>query len=159
MKANANLLVLLFITLILFSCKTYQTNKIIKVDWLIGTWEIKSSKGAVYETWKKNNNYEFEGKSYIIKNSDTIVLETIKLIMESDDIFYIPTVKNQNKGLPVRFEAKKFSKDLLLFVNKEHDFPQNISYKRITKDSLVAKISGMVNGQVREQSFKMRRIE
>jgi len=150
--------IFLLTTLLLFSCETDQTTKFFKVDWLIGTWEIKSSKGAVYETWKKNRNYEFEGKSYIIRNSDTIVLETIKLIMESDDIFYIPTVKNQNKGLPVRFEAKTFSKDSLLFVNKEHDFPQNISYRRITKDSLVAKISGVVNNQNRSRTFRMRRV-
>ena len=145
--------------LLLFSCKTHQTTKILKVDWLIGTWEIKSSKGAVYETWKKNNNHEFEGKSYIIRNSDTLVLETIQLIKESDGIFYIPTVKNQNKGLPVRFGAKTFTKDSLLFVNNEHDFPQNISYKKITKDSLVAKISGVLKDEKRSQTFRMRRVQ
>lgn len=144
---------------LLSSCKTYKGINLLKADWLIGTWEIKSSKGILYESWKKISNNEFDGKSYIIKDSDTLLLETIQLINQSGQKFYIPTVKNQNEGLPVRFEAKIFTKDSLLFENQSHDFPQNISYTKITKDSIIAKISGIVNGELRSRIFNMRRIK
>lgn len=143
---------------LLSSCNAYKNVNLSTADWLMGTWEIKSSKGVLYESWKKGSYNEFVGKSYIIKDNDTLVLETIQLINESDRIFYIPTVNNQNEGLPIRFEAKTFAKDSLLFENQEHDFPQNISYTKITKDSIVAKISGTVNGEVRSQTFRMRRV-
>jgi len=153
---------LFFFTVLCFfmilACKAQKTKKLLKAEWLIGTWEIKTSKGEIYESWNKNSNMEFNGKSYRFGGRDTLVLETIRLIEESDGIFYIPIVKNQNKGLPIRFNAKTFTEDSLLFENQKHDFPQYISYAKITKDSLVAKISGTINGEIRSQTFKMRRV-
>lgn len=47
----------------------------------------------------------------------------------------------------------------LVFENPMHDFPQIISYTKITCDSLVAQISGEKNGQERKQAFPMKRVE
>lgn len=80
------------------------------------------------------------------------------MIQEKDGLFYIPIVKNQNDGMPVRFAAKTITATELIFENPQHDFPQIISYKRIGTDSLIAEISGIKNGQERMQSFSMKRI-
>lgn len=135
-----------------------QTNDIKKAEWLIGTWENRTPRGKVYETWGKMNDNEFSGKSYIVRGQDTIVFETIQLVEEQDGLFYIPTVKNQNDGLPVRFANKTISETQLIFENPEHDFPQIISYTKINADSLVAEISGTKNGQDRKQTFSMKRV-
>jgi hypothetical protein len=47
----------------------------------------------------------------------------------------------------------------MIFENPAHDFPQFISYTKITTDSLVAEISGTKNGQARKQRFPMKRIK
>jgi len=135
-----------------------QTNDIKKTDWLIGTWENKTPKGSIYETWSKKNDNEYSGKSYIVKEKDTIIFEIIKLVQEKDGLFYIPNVNNQNDGLPVRFTIKKISKTQLVFENQQHDFPQIISYTKISADSLVAEISGTKKGQERKQAFPMKRV-
>src|SRR5690606_21013709 len=106
--------------------------------WLIGTWENTKAKGSVYETWSKSDVNEFSGKSYMVKEQDTIVFENIRLVREQNKLFYIPTVKNQNENLPVRFIAKTISETQLVFENLQHDFPQIISYTRINADSLLA---------------------
>lgn len=138
---------------------TKQTHDIKKAKWLIGTWENKTRKGSIYETWSTTNENELSGKSYNIKDKDTLIFETIRLAQEQDGLFYIPVVKNQNEDLPVRFTAKTISEKQLIFENPQHDFPQVIIYTKITSDSLVAEISGTKNGQERRQVFPMKRIK
>jgi hypothetical protein len=144
--------------IILCAWSTKQINDIKKAEWLIGTWENKTPEGSIYETWKKINDNGFSGKSYIVKEKDTIVFENIRLVQQQDGLFYIPTVKNQNDGLPVRFAIKTISEAQLIFENPQHNFPKVISYTKITADSLVAEISGTKNGQERKQTFPMKRV-
>lgn len=153
----------LFITVVgltvLYAWRTKQTGDITKAEWIMGTWENKTPRGSVYENWVKNTDSEFSGTSYTIKAKDTIVFEKIRLVQERKGLFYIPIVKNQNDGLPIRFVAKQISDSKLVFENPNHDFPQIISYTRIGSDSLVAEISGSKNGQDRKQTFPMKRIK
>ncbi len=146
--------------IITFCSWTFQQhNKIQKAEWLIGTWENKTQRGSIYETWEKINEFELSGKSYMLKEKDTIVFETVQLLEEKKSLFYIPKVKNQNGDLPVRFTAKIVSETELIFENQAHDFPQIISYTKITADSLVAEISGTKNGKERSQKFPMKRVK
>lgn len=159
MKKGTKLFIAVASLVILGAWTAKHISNIEKTEWLIGTWENKTPKGTIYETWKKISDNEFSGKSYILKEQDTIVFETIRLVKEHDGLFYIPTVRNQNGGLPVRFVAKTISSDQLVFENPQHDFPQIISYTKINADSLVAEISGVKNGQERKQTFPMKRMK
>lgn len=158
MKAGAKFFIAVVCLTILCAWTTKQTNDIKKAEWLIGTWENKTPKGSIYETWNKVSDNEFTAKSYIIKEKDTIVFESIQLVQEQGGLFYIPMVKNQNDGLPVRFATKTISETQLIFENLQHDFPQIISYTKISADSLIAEISGTRNGQERKQTFPMKRV-
>jgi hypothetical protein len=153
------------ILLILFSLLTLTGwimgpgNPIKKAAWLIGTWESKTKRGIMYEHWRKIADTEFAGKSFMLKDNDTIVFETVRLVQERDSLFYIPTVKNQNNDLPVRFASKLITADKMVFENPKHDFPQIITYTKIGSDSLRAEVSGVANGQQRQQTFKMRKVQ
>ncbi len=159
MEGGINILIAVVGLTVFCASTTKQTNDITKVEWLIGTWENKTPKGSIYETWNKKADNEFSGKSYVVKEKDTIVFENIRLVQEQDGLFYIPIVKNQNDGLPVRFTNKTISENQLVFENPKHNFPQIISYTKITADSLVAEISGTKNGQERKQVFPMKRVK
>jgi hypothetical protein len=141
-----------------YSWTLKQENEIKKAEWLTGTWENKTLRGSIYETWTKVSEVELSGKSYMIKEKDTILFETVQLLQERDSLFYHPRVKNQNHDLPVRFAGKIVSGNELVFENLNHDFPQFISYTKISADSLVAEISGIKNGKERKQTFPMKRI-
>jgi len=159
MKTGTKFFISIVSLIILCAWTMKQTNEIEKAEWLIGTWENKTQRGSIYETWSKTADNEFSGKSYIVKEQDTIVFETIRLAQEQDGLFYIPNVKNQNDGLPVHFATKTISETQLVFENPQHDFPQIISYTKISADSLVAEISGTKNGQERKQTFPMKRVK
>lgn len=135
----------------------YSKNKLLDdASWLIGTWVNTTPRGKMVEEWKKESDSSFVGKSYFIK-TDTMPAEALKLVQRGKDLFYIPTVNNQNGGLPVTFKHTIASKTQMVFENPAHDFPQKISYKLINKDSLVAEISGMRNGQLKTIKFPMKK--
>ena len=141
------------------ACSSEKTQNIQQADWLIGTWESVTSEGSSYEAWKKISHTEFRGQSYMLKGTDTVVFETIQLIQEQSDLYYIPKVKDQNKGQAVKFKAKTISQTQLVFENPEHDFPQLIGYNKINSDSLVAEISGTTDGKNEKQTFALKRVK
>lgn len=159
MKTKLKLFAALVGLIVISASTLKEANDVKKAEWLIGTWENKTPKGSVFETWTKINDHELFGKSYLVKENDTVVFETIQVVQEQDLLFYIPLVKNQNNGLPVRFTGKAISETQLIFENPQHDFPQKISYTKIKSDSLVAEISGIQNGQQRKQTFLMKRVK
>ena len=134
-------------------------NELKQVEWILGTWERHTSRGIIYEHWKKANNYEFSGKSYMIRQGDTTICETIQLISGDAGMYYIPTVRNQNNAMPVKFKVQEISDSAFTFANKMHDFPQYISYRKIGRDSLLAEISGKLKGEERRRQFFMRKVK
>lgn len=159
MKTGLKIFIEVVVIAVICAWTIRQKKKIEKAEWLIGTWESKTSKGSIYETWCRANKNELSGKSYILRGKDTIVFENIQLIQENYSLFYIPTVENQNDGLPVRFATKTITETQLVFENAQHDFPQIISYTKINTDSLLAEISGTKNGKKRKQMFAMKRLK
>ena len=159
MKTKINLCIAAAGLIILSSWAIKHSNDIKKATWLIGTWENKTPRGNIFETWNKKSELEFSGKSYIIKEKDTVVFETIQLLQEENGLFYVPVVKNQNEGLPVRFALKTISDTQLVFENPQHDFPQIISYTKTGAETLTAEISGVINGKEKKQSFLMKRVK
>ena len=136
-----------------------KPSKIKEAEWLIGTWENKTKRGSIYESWEKRGIDELVGKSFMLEEGDTIILETIRLVEVKKDLFFIPTVRDQNDQKPVRFRAVSFSATVMKFENKEHDFPQAIEYQKIHADSLVAAISGIKDGQMGGLQFPMKRLK
>jgi hypothetical protein len=159
MKTMIKLLTIIVGLTVLSAWKKKQTNPIKNATWLIGTWEMKTKKGSIYESWMKVNDHELLGRSYMISGIDTNIFENMQLLYQNNKLIYMPTVKKQNNGLPIRFPAKNISVNKLIFQNTKHDFPQIITYTRTSADSLVAEISGSVNGQQRKLSFPMKRIK
>ena len=146
------------IGLLLMACGVYaQKNQLKTSNWLLGTWEMKTKRGSMYENWQTDNKDQFKGMSFMINGNDTTVFERIRLVVEKKDIYYIPAVSNQNEGKEVRFKGTSISETELVFENPEHDFPQKIKYTLMASDSLVTEISAEVNGEIKRQVFPMKR--
>lgn len=109
--------VYLLLYIVLTSCSKSQP--IDKAKWLIGTWEVQTSKGSIYESWQRKSDRELSGKSYLLNSGDTTVLETIQILFRSDSLFYAPTVEGQNDGMPVVFYSDIVNDTLLNFQNPD----------------------------------------
>lgn len=164
------LFILFFIFYAFISCKNNQDKSITekntpvdefkKASWLIGIWGNKINGIEVTEIWKKENDSLFTAFSYSISTTnDTISAERIRLEKLNNKLFYLPVVKNQNRGEVVKFALTKLTEHELVFENPEHDFPQKISYQLINEDSLFAEISGIYKGEKQSEKFPMHRIK
>jgi hypothetical protein len=150
--------VILLIGTGMFFCMHGFCQRLADAGWLLGKWEQKTPKRTIYETWKSNSDSSYSGKSYLLKENDTIILETVSLLQKDGALFYIPTVTNQNNSMPVSFKLTFSSDSKLIFENPIHDFPQKITYVLLSPDSLLAEISGTLNSTQQLRQFPMKRV-
>ena len=72
-----------------------------RANWLIGEWQNVSPDAKSAEIWEEKNDSTYSGISYVIVMSDTVFYETITIEQRGKDLFYIPTVSDQNNAQPV----------------------------------------------------------
>ena len=152
-------LILLLLLTILSCKKGEKTNLLNEIDWLIGTWENNSDKGNLLEIWKKENDSVYSGQSFYIKAKDTLHFESIQLKQISDSLLYSSSVKGQDNDLALDFRLTSKTQNQFVFENPKNDYPKKIVYKLISKDSLVAIISGIQQGKASSETFSMKRIK
>ena len=146
--------------LLLLSCQNKTaTNfeQLNKAAWLIGNWSSKMPEGTLTESWKKLNDSTYVGSSYFILTNakDTLHNETITLSQNEEDLIYSATVQGQNNDEPVSFKFNPSIENELVFENPTHDYPQKISYKKVSNIKLVATISGTQQGKFSQESYPM----
>lgn len=143
---------------LLFSCqkktdKNYE--KLNKMNWLQGQWEQKLPEGVLVENWKIENDSTYSGQTFFITSKDTVHYESIKLIQNGEELTYIATVTGQNNDQPVAFKLTSESDKIFDFENPTHDYPQKISYKKVSATQLSATISGKQQGKSSQESYTM----
>ena len=144
--------------ILLISCKNNSSDKkfdkLEKMNWLIGDWEQKLPDGTLKEIWSKQNDSTFSGNSYFI-TKDTVHFESIRLVQKAEELTYIATVVGQNNDKAVAFKLTSDTNNTFTFENKAHDYPQKISYKKVTETNLIATISGKQQGKESQESYPM----
>lgn len=139
--------------LLLLSCRM-PGGAFEKLHSLRGTWQTHTARGTVYESWSVINNQMMKGKSYGLNGADTILFETIELKQVANEVYYIPTVQDQNEQRPVSFRLISYDSTQFVFENKQHHYPQKITYHFIGSDSLVATIAGIDKGKAKASVFR-----
>ncbi|MCZ4243157.1 DUF6265 family protein [Pedobacter punctiformis] len=128
-------------------------------NFLLGSWEMQTSKGKIIEHWKINTDQNLKGESYRINiKGDSLLTETLTIKKIGKEVFYCSTVTGQNDGKEVCFKLISTKQNTYIFENLTHDFPQRIVYQNQGKDHLLAWIEGAINGQNKKSEFKYKRI-
>jgi hypothetical protein len=134
-------------------------DEIYKAYFFIGEWENREKDGVMTERWHKQNDSVFTGESYFISGNDTMSSEKITIEQRGNELYFIPTLKGQNNNQPVEFKLIESSPTHLVFENPTHDFPEKITYTLLTKDSLLAEISGMMDNNATTHQFPLKRVK
>lgn len=153
---------LILLLSVIVSCKNSDSNekeKIKTAHWMLGKWEAKTPDGTLSENWEKLNDSTYKGQSYFIKDKDTLHFETMLLQQTAEELDYIATVKGQNDDKAVAFKLIETAEKELRFENPKHDYPQTISYKQISNESLTAEISGLQFGKPSSEKYSMKKIK
>ena len=100
---------------------------------------------VIEEFWSRVVRNTLEGNSTTKKNNTIIERESMSIIQDASGNFnYRAKLPKQKEVL---FRLVKSDSISAVFENLKHDFPQRISYRRSSEDSLTAVIEGTVKGK------------
>ena len=110
-------------------------------DWLIGNWERTNEKDGIktYENWVKNNNSEYIGIGFSLKENDTVSKENIRLIMSSNN--WSLEVSIEDDISPTVFKVSELNNNSFTCENFENEFPNKIQYLKV-ENGIKAVVSG-----------------
>lgn len=117
-----------------------------RLDWLLGTWKSTQAGGESYEYWKQAGEDRFLGGGFALAGKDTTFLEKLSMIATDSGLFYIADVAHN--ATPVYFKMISQDTMVTIFENPAHDFPTRIIYRKLTADSLHARIEGLRKGKL-----------
>jgi hypothetical protein len=131
----------------------YSAKEFKPLHGLTGLWKMNGKRGALYEEWQVGGDNQLKGRSYKIKNNDTVVLENVIISLQDSAIFYTPVVRDQNNQQPVPFKLISYNNNRYVFENKEHDYPQRVIYELVSANELRARIEGIESGKESASDF------
>ncbi|HXF48539.1 MAG TPA: DUF6265 family protein [Verrucomicrobiae bacterium] len=122
--------------------------------WLSGCWDDGDTLGRYEEHWMKPAGTSVLGMSRTVADGETIAYEFLRIQEQKDGAIYY--VANPSGQKPDSFKLVKSERNMWIFENPQHDFPQKVIY-RLNGDSLIARIEGTADGKVRGIDFPMKR--
>jgi len=125
-----------------------------RLAWLAGCWEVRAGARVTHEQWMAPLGGTMMGMSRTVVRDSTREWEHLRIESRADKIVYITHPSGQTM---TEFAGEVVTDTLVVFTNPAHDFPQKIMYRVTSPDSVVARIEGTRNGQVRGINFPMRR--
>lgn len=119
---------------------------------------MSNPEGTMTESWNPANDTTYLGVGKFTDSAGRVLSnEEIRIVLRKDELWYIPTVDNQNMGKPISFKEGSFSDTMVIFENKGHDFPQRIGYIKKSENSIQAYIEGEIEGQMQRMDFDYER--
>lgn len=153
-----NIIFILSIACLFASCSNtteQHKTKLDRIAWLSGFWKMTAPEGTMTESWSRSNDSSYLGiGKYMDTAGNVLTTEEIQIVLRKDELWYIPTVSNQNGGQPVAFKEASFADTMVVFENKGHDFPQRIVYVKKTDNNVLAYIEGEVNGKLERFDYQ-----
>lgn len=123
--------------------------------WLAGCWELRAGARVTHEQWMASAGGVMLGMSRTVVRDTVREWEHLYLGPRAGGLAYVARPVRQAE---TAFGATAVNDTMAVFENLAHDFPQRIIYRRRGADSVVARIEGPRNGQLRGLDFPMRRV-
>jgi hypothetical protein len=135
---------LLVSVVLLTSPLAAQSSAIDRAGWLAGCWELRTATRLTVEIWMPPAGGMMLGASRTTMGERVREFEQLRLVAHGDTLVYHASPSGQ---APTDFRsAFPITADELVFENPAHDFPQRIRYRRITADSMVARVEAGARG-------------
>ncbi|WP_309670213.1 DUF6265 family protein [Gemmatimonas sp.] len=126
-----------------------------RLGWMAGCWEQRSGATITHETWMAPAGGAMVGMSRTVGGGALRAWEALRIVTDSGRLAY---VAQPNGRAPTAFPAVLTSDTLAIFENPAHEFPQRIAYRRVSADSIVARISAVREGKTRGMDIRMKRV-
>jgi hypothetical protein len=108
-----------------------------KLGWLSGKWHIEDHGRVIDEQWTTVAGGMMLGVSRTVRDGKTLSFEFLRIVERPDGLVYIAQPEGRP---PTEFRLASVDGGEWVFENPEHPFPRRIRYKRVSDDSIVARI-------------------
>ena len=143
----------ILITLVLH-LSALQARTIDRAAFLQGCWERRDGTLTVEEHWMKPRGRSMLGMSRTVRGDTLVEWEFLRLYERGERLVYAAQPARQPAA---EFTSVSIERDVIMFMNPAHDFPQRIIY-RASGDSLFARIEGNLKGHERGVDFRYGRV-
>jgi Domain of unknown function (DUF6265) len=125
-----------------------------RFDWMIGRWVHTEAAATTSETWQETAPGTLSG----IGRTERPGRATFEERMTIQSSPTGATFTAEFPGQPATsFLLKSGRPGVAVFVNKAHDFPQRVIYRRCGQD-LCARIEGVMDGKPASESWRYQRV-
>lgn len=107
---------------------------------LLGTWKLDGA--DFYEVWSQYDCL-YHANAYAMEQGRKEPMERIEIKSDGERALYEVNLLTEENFKPVTFTQTSLTATELIFENPDNEFPQRISYRFITHDSLHASISNL----------------
>jgi hypothetical protein len=124
------------------------------LQWLAGCWESRRGDLVIEEQWLAPRGGVLVGASRTARRDSVTEYEFMRIYPRAGDLIFAAAPSGQ---APAEFTATAVTAGEVVFENAAHDFPRRISYRHQPPDSLIAEISGELQGTTRRIAFRYAR--
>jgi hypothetical protein len=125
------------------------------LGWLAGSWQGKTDSGETEEHWTPPRGGTMLGTSRTIADGRTVGYEFLRIEESPGGLIY----HAQPSGQPsTRFSAVMVSNRRAVFVNRAHDFPQQITYEALGPGELRVRLEAKKGSETQAQEWTMDRV-
>ncbi|HSJ07728.1 MAG TPA: DUF6265 family protein [Longimicrobiales bacterium] len=139
-----------------------QGDPLADLGWLGGCWEGTLANGAVYEeVWLAPRDGTLLGLARMTRDGRTLSFEFMRIVDDAGTPVYIAQPSGR-EGTHFRARSATANQTATtgeaVFENPGHDFPQRVIYRHTPPDTLLARIEGERDGQLRGIDFPLHRV-
>ena len=124
-------------------------------EWFAGCWEQRTANRVVREHWMTPAGSPMLGMSRttrrVADRDSTLDFEFLRVVLRDGGLIF---VAQPGGAPPTEFREESATDSSVAFVNPKNSFPQRIIYRRLSADSLVARIEGSRGGTIRGTDFR-----
>ena len=126
-----------------------------RVAWMTGCWKLDMPGTIIEEHWMPPRGGMMLGMGRTIRHGRLVEHEFVFLNQVDDALAY----EAHPSGQPTTtFRSSSPADTMVVFSDPAHDFPQQVGYRRMGPDSLLAWVEGAIDGRVRRIDFPYRRV-
>ena len=129
-------------------------DRIDRVAWLQGCWQLDSGGRVVEEQWMAPRGGVMLGMGRTVRDGKLVEYESVVLREQDGRLAYEAHPSGQPSAV---FVSSTIEVSTVIFENPAHDYPQRVGYKR-DGEALLAWIDGTANGKSRRVDFPYRRV-
>ena len=123
-----------------------------QLEWLAGCWKHEEAGFRRDEQWMRPSGGTMLGMSRSVAEGRTVEHEYLRIEVVDGLLAYVAIPSGQSEATFIQAEL---SERRVVFEAPEHDFPQRITYERMSPRSVLAWIEGDVDGVSRVIEFPM----